>query len=149
MLARLEELGRSRQSFAFETTLASRTFAPFVRSLREKHGYEVRVVYVWLRAPELSLQRVAARVANGGHFVPDETVRRRYARGLANFDRLYRPLADTWVLCDNSMSRLRIVARGGREKALVVEAPEIYDEFERACEVQRRRGFPRLGGLEE
>lgn len=149
MLARLQELGRSRRSFAFETTLASRTFAPFVRGLRDGNGYEVRVVYVWLQAPELSLQRVAARVARGGHFIPDETVRRRYARGMANYDRLYRPLADTWVLCDNSWSQLQIVARGGRDRETVIEAAEIYDEFQRACEIQRNSGSRQLLGLED
>src|SRR5262245_6662254 len=66
MLNRLEELARLQQDFAFETTLASRTFAPFLRRLQGE-GYTVQVIYVWLRNPKLAVQRVAERVRRGGH----------------------------------------------------------------------------------
>lgn len=130
MLARLEELGRSRQSFAFETTLASRTFAPFLRKLKET-GYTVHVAYVWLESPALSVERVAARVARGGHHVPAETIYRRYARGLHNFRTLYRPLADSWLVCDNSGNPLRPLAIGSGERVEWLLVRERYDEFER------------------
>lgn len=130
MLRRLAELGRERQNFAFETTLASRSFAPFLRRLRED-GYQIHLIYVWLRTPELAVQRVAARVSQGGHAVPEETIRRRYARGVANFLQLYRPLADSWVLCDNSGSGPVVVARGIREAATQILDEGIYHEIER------------------
>src|SRR5215468_9808336 len=76
MLERLHELARERASFAFETTLASRSFAPFVRSL-QADGYRFHLVYVWLRNPALCIQHVRARVRRGGHSVPAETIRRR------------------------------------------------------------------------
>src|SRR5262249_53919577 len=98
ILARLAELARLREDFAFETRLASRSFAPLLRELKSE-GYTITVFYVWLHSPELAVERVASRVREGGHYVPEETIRQRYWRGLANFGRLYRPLADAWVLC--------------------------------------------------
>ncbi len=132
MLQRLAELARERQSFAFETTLASRSFAPFSRRLRED-GYVVHLIYVWLRSPELALQRVAARVSQGGHSVPEATVRRRYARGLTLFRELYRPLADSWVLCDNSGDGPVVVVRGRQGSVEQVFHQELWDEIERSA----------------
>jgi predicted ABC-type ATPase len=112
-LARVAELARQRQDFAFETTLASRSFAPFLRKLQQD-GYHVHLIYIWLRTPELALLRVAERVRQGGHSVPAEVVSRRYRRGLANLTQLYQPLADTWIICDNSSvgSAAEVIARG-------------------------------------
>ncbi len=113
MLARLRELARRRVTFAFETTLSGRAYARWIADLRLS-GYEFHLLFLWLRTPELAIQRVADRVRQGGHHVPDEVVRRRYNRGLRNFLRLYRPLATTWRLYDNSRSFTpRLVAAGG------------------------------------
>jgi predicted ABC-type ATPase len=106
MLARVEELARQRISFGFETTLASRSFAPWLR-LRLANGYAVHVVFLWLASPELALARVARRVELGGHSVPDDAVRRRYAAGLRNFFALYRPIISSWRVNDNSDLRVR------------------------------------------
>ena len=91
MLRRLRELARNRASFAFETTLASRTFAPFLRRARVA-GYRVELIYVWLNNSDLCIERIKGRVRSGGHFVEDEIVRRRYERSLRNFFSLYRTL---------------------------------------------------------
>jgi predicted ABC-type ATPase len=128
MLARLRELTEQRASFAFETTLASRSFAPFLKRLKDD-GYSVQLVYIWARSPELSIRRVAERVARGGHFVPDETVRRRYSRGLHNFRTLYLPLADSWLLCDNSGTAPLAIATGRRDGTVQTLNREIYREF--------------------
>ncbi len=111
MIQRIQELMRDRHSFAFETTLAGRRNASLIKSASDAE-YSVNLIYIWLSSPELALSRVADRVRQGGHPVPDDVVRRRYARGLVNFFRLYRPLADTWTLCDNSSRELWIVAQG-------------------------------------
>jgi len=101
MLERLRQLAADRANFAFETTLATRSFAPCLSKLRS-NGYEVTVVYVWLNSPDLAIRRVATRVLKGGHHVPDETVRRRYHRSAANLLRLYLPLAHRVRVYDNS-----------------------------------------------
>jgi len=101
MLERMEELAQHGESFAFETTLASRSFAPWIKRLQSK-GYRFRLLYVWLRSPELNVIRVAQRVALGGHNIPEETIRRRYSRSVANLFELYLPIADSWEIVDNS-----------------------------------------------
>jgi predicted ABC-type ATPase len=101
MLRRLDELTRARQSFGFETTLASRSFAPRIRRLR-RSGYECHLVFLWLPAADLAVARVADRVRLGGHDVPEETIRRRYRSGLRNFFHLYQALTTTWRMYDNS-----------------------------------------------
>lgn len=101
MLNRLKELAAARTNFAFESTLASRTFAPWLGELIAT-GYRVHVIFTWLNSPELAVDRVRIRILKGGHSVPSEVVRRRYARGIANFVNLYMPLATQWRVYDNS-----------------------------------------------
>lgn len=100
MLTRLRELAAQGVDFAFETTLASRSFAPWLREQRDA-GYRVHLVFLALPSAELAIQRVADRVRRGGHHIPDEVVRRRYEAGLRNLHGLYRPLASSWHLLDN------------------------------------------------
>jgi predicted ABC-type ATPase len=101
MLTRLHQLADAKESFAFESTLASRSFAPFLAKL-SKGGYMVHLVYSWVHSPEISIARIKTRVRNGGHFVPDNVVRRRFARSARNLIRLYIPLASRWRVYDNS-----------------------------------------------
>lgn len=92
MLKRLRELGNRREDFAFETTLASRTFAPWLRSLRATGSRRVVLLFLWVPDPEQAIARVRRRVARGGHDVPEVTIRRRYYRGLRNLFELISPL---------------------------------------------------------
>lgn len=125
MLERLRDLAAQRASFAFETTLSSRSFAPWIRELIAT-GYEFHLVDVWLRDPELSVQRVADRVRLGGHAVSEEVIRRRYVAGLRNFFELYRPLAATWEVYDNSGGEPRLVASGRHAEVLAVAHPSAW-----------------------
>ena len=109
MLSRLHELGRQRVSFAFETTLASRSFAPWLKELKAS-GYTVHILFLWLPSAEFAVARVAERVRDGGHNVPHETVRRRYGKGLRNLFGLYEEIASTWRLYDASGSEPQLVA---------------------------------------
>ena len=122
MLARLHELAEQRVSFAFETTLASRSFAPWLRDLKTS-GYEVHLLFLWLPSADFALERVAERVRSGGHDVPAETVRRRYRAGIRNFFGLYEPLASTWRVYDSSGPEPRLVA-----DRLDTQPPRVYDE---------------------
>lgn len=101
MLKRLKELARRRADFAFETTLASRFFARWIGDLRQQ-GYQCSLMFLWLPSADVAVTRVGQRVADGGHSVPEATVRRRYEAGLRNFFGLYRPLADSWRFFDAS-----------------------------------------------
>lgn len=133
MLSRLRELAGKRVSFAFETTLASRTFAPWLGDLRAS-GYGVQLVFLWLPSADFAVERVADRVRSGGHNVPEETVRRRYRSGLRNFFSLYMPLASAWRLYDGSNIVPRLIAEG-----LETQPPKVYDEG--AWEVIKRQGI--------
>jgi predicted ABC-type ATPase len=101
MLNRIHALASEGRDFAFETTMAARSFAPFLRRCRGE-GYAIHLVFLWLSSPELALKRVASRVKQGGHDVPESVVRRRYDSGIRNLFELYMPLADSWVVYDNS-----------------------------------------------
>ena len=112
MLARLRQLARQRVSFAFETTLANRLLARWLAGL-VREGYKFHLLFLWLPSADFAVARVADRVRMGGHGVPEETIRRRYESGLRNFFRIYRPLATTWQIYDNSQAAPpRLIASG-------------------------------------
>jgi predicted ABC-type ATPase len=111
MLARVRDLAKQRASFAFETTLASRTFAPWLKELKED-GYAFHLVYLWLPSAEFAVSRVASRASQGGHSIPSDTIRRRYHGGVRNFFHLYRPIATTWAVFDSSYGRRLLIAEG-------------------------------------
>lgn len=112
MLRRIRELARERTNFAFESTLAGRSLAPWLADLIDS-GYRFHLLFLWLPSAELAVARVAHRVRMGGHDVPEETIRRRYHAGLRNFFGLYQPLAETWRMYDNSRWMTpRLVASG-------------------------------------
>lgn len=113
MLERIHYLAKKRVNFAFETTLASRTFAPWIAGLR-KTGYDFHLVFLYLPNQEVAIARVAERVRLGGHNVPEEIINRRYGSGLKNFFYLYKPLSDFWRFYDNSLpAGPRVIALGG------------------------------------
>ena len=121
MLARIKELAQKGEDFSFETTMASRSFAPFLQTCKAD-GYSIRIVFMWLPSPELSIARVQQRVANGGHHVPEETIRTRYLRGIKNFFELYAPISDYWAVYDNSRPEIRLIAES-EQNAI----PDIFD----------------------
>jgi predicted ABC-type ATPase len=94
MLARMKTLAEARQDFAFETTLASRSLAPWLGRLRTT-GYRVHLAFLSLPHPDLAVARVAERVRQGGHDVPEAVVRRHFTTGLKNFFTVYQDVADT------------------------------------------------------
>ena len=131
MRTRVRRLAARRVSFAFETTLASRTFAPWLADLIEG-GYAVHILFVWLPSADVAVARVRRRVLAGGHDVPEAVVRRRYARGLFNFFDLYQPLASTWRMYDNSIGRIpRLIARGQGRASTVVVNHETWSRLQR------------------
>jgi predicted ABC-type ATPase len=122
MLEHLHDLAEQRVNFAFETTLASRTFAPWIAKLKAT-GYQFHLYFVWVPSAEVSVERVRKRVLLGGHDVPEETIRRRYQRGLENFFHLYRPLTDSWEFYENdARTRPRLIALGNATMELTDDA---------------------------
>jgi predicted ABC-type ATPase len=122
MLERLQALAEAGVDFAFETTLAARTFAPFLNGCKLR-GYTINLIYLWLPSADLAVERVAKRVASGGHNIPVKVVRRRYERGLKNLVELYLPISDGWMIFDNSVEEFRLIAECIRNQPL-----NIYDQ---------------------
>jgi predicted ABC-type ATPase len=131
MLQRLHHLSEQRADVAFETTLASRTFAPWIKTLTPT-GYEFHLLFFWLPSAGMAVARVRRRVLEGGHHVPEETIRRRYEAGLRNFFRIYRPLAASWRFYDNSVrGERRLIADGARHQADVVFDQDLWNNVNR------------------
>ncbi len=101
MLAEINRLAAQGRSFAFETTLAGRSYLKRIDRWR-RDGYAVVLVYLSLGSPEEAVRRVAERVRQGGHQVPEDVVRRRFDAGLRNLREHYMGRVDEWMLLDNS-----------------------------------------------
>lgn len=129
MMNRLHYLAEQRKSFAFETTLATLSYAGWIEKLR-RQGYNFQLIFLFLQTPTLAVRRVRERVKSGGHDVPETVVIRRYARGLDNFHLIYQPLADVWSVYDNSSSsEPTLIALGGRDRALQVLESDAWTRF--------------------
>ena len=111
MLQRIEDLLAKDETFSIETTLATKSYINLVRRAQAK-GYRVNILFFWLRTPELAMQRVAERVANGGHNIPEDIIRRRYTAGITNLFKLFIPIVDYWAIYDNTECHRKKVATG-------------------------------------
>ncbi len=110
----LEEIGRQLEcsnSFAFETTLSGRSYAKRIKSWRSQ-GYHVKLFFLSLSSVEVAISRVAMRVKEGGHNIPEAVIRRRYITGRSNFENIYCSLVDEWALYDNSGEEPILLAEG-------------------------------------
>jgi len=101
LLKKLDDLARKRESFSFETTLSGLNYIRRIEEWRNQ-GYEVILFFLKLPSEEMAINRVKLRVAEGGHNVPENVIRRRYNRGWYNFQNGYKQCVDTWVIFDNS-----------------------------------------------
>ena len=126
MLLKINYLFKRHEDFAIETTLATRKYA-------QAEGYEVTVLYFWLNSPDLAVERVKARVAAGGHNIPEPTIRRRYVVGLHYFFNDYIPIADRWILADNSEIPFKVIAEG-RKEGMIIKDSATYDIIKAASD---------------
>jgi predicted ABC-type ATPase len=120
MLAEVRRLLDQRTDFAFETTLSGKTYKPLLQQARDR-GYTIFLYFLWLPDPTLNVLRVAQRVQEGGHNVPEADVRRRYQRGIRNFLDVYRPLADIWVVYENSQMWPREIAFAQEHQTTILD----------------------------
>ena len=111
MLAELDRHAREGRSFAFETTLSGRGYLRKIRQWRSE-GYRVDLLFLSLPSADDAIRRVRQRVSLGGHAVPADVVRRRFARGLHNFRAWYSSAVDHWVRYDNRGATPVVVEKG-------------------------------------
>ena len=121
MLQRIEFLLNGDNSFAIETTLATRSYSNLVQRAHQC-GFFVQLLFFWLPSPEYAIERVAQRVREGGHNIPNDVIVRRYFAGIRNLFDIYMPIVDSWMIVDNSVNPRFTIA----EK--IESAISVYDE---------------------
>lgn len=129
MLKRIDELLKNEENFSIETTLATRSYIRLVGQA-QMQGYKVSLIYFWLNSPELAIERVAQRVSNGGHDIPQDIVLRRYQSGINNLFDIYMPKVDYWLLADNSYTPRVIVAEGGHGQTAEVHDVKLFNTIQ-------------------
>ena len=119
MLERINDLLNSQENFAFETTLATKSYRSKIFLAREK-GYNVTLLFFWLRNADLAIERVRTRVIEGGHHIETEVIRRRYKNGIKNLFEIYLPIADEIMIFDNSEGKHHLIAEKTIESEIEV-----------------------------
>ncbi len=132
VLQQIHEFAERGVDFAFETTLSGKSYVSLLSTLKTK-GYALHLFFLWLPSPELAIARIKDRVAEGGHNVPAEDVRRRFVRGINNFFKSYESLFDSWMLFDNSRAKPLLIAkrRNGHREAINKELFEMIKRVTR------------------
>lgn len=134
MIKRLKGLLEENKSFAFETTLSGTNYLAHLKNAKSK-GYEIILFFLWLENHEQAVKRVAQRVKQGGHNIPEETIIRRYYIGLKNLLTYYLPLADMAVIVNNSIeeSKNRLVARKGVSDFVDILNQDVWEKINKAA----------------
>ena len=133
MLARMEELLQKGETFAFETTLATKSYKQKIE-WAQANGYEVTLLFFWLRNVTMAKERVAQRVAEGGHSIPSQTIERRYHNGIANLFAIYIDMVDICYIFDNSEGERTPIAKkykGGKE---IIYNTDLYNQMKNSYE---------------
>lgn len=128
MLNRMHDLIEAGADFAFETTLATKTFADILRKAKAK-GYKVMLIFFWLDTPELAIQRVKQRVEMGGHDVPKDVIVRRYNNGVNYLSKIYIPISDYWMIIDNSNNPFKLIAEGIEDNQVKIYDEDVYAQI--------------------
>lgn len=129
MLKRISDLLQRNESFSIETTLSSRSYFRLVEKAHSQ-GYDVTLLFFWLKSPLQAIERVAERVAKGGHDIPKDIIVRRYWEGLDNLFKIYMPIVDTWILVNNGETPRSIVATGGKDQTTIIKDNKHFKTIE-------------------
>jgi predicted ABC-type ATPase len=120
VLEQIHSLAEKNCDFAFETTLSGKSYVSFLNILKEK-GYAINLFFLWIPSTELALARIKERVSEGGHDVPAVDVKRRFHRGICNFFKYYKPIADNWLLFNNAGIVPSLIAREKEGNAEIID----------------------------
>jgi len=125
MLHRIHTLMAENLTFAFETTLATRSYVSLIKQAKLQ-GYDITLAFFWLPSPEVAQKRVLKRVRNGGHDIPPETIKRRYFRGIKNLFNLYLPIVDNGLIVDNFDDRPQFIAQKLNNDEIEIINPDLW-----------------------
>ena len=126
MLYRVNELLKDGKTFALETTLATKSYKPKILEA-QKNGYKVRLLFFWLNDVELAINRVATRVAEGGHNIPTDVIERRYVNGIKNLFDIYISIVDEVMIFDNTDGIPKLIAGRKRTENLTIIEQNKFD----------------------
>jgi predicted ABC-type ATPase len=119
MINRINELLRENETFAFETTLSSKSYKNKILKARE-NGYTITLLFFWLNNIQLAKERVKTRVLEGGHHIPENVIERRYLKGIYNLFDIYLPIIDQALIFDNSFGKHELIAQKFTEENLII-----------------------------
>jgi predicted ABC-type ATPase len=143
MLERIADLHRERASFAVESTISGASLNGFVQRLKSS-GYRTHLVYLWLPGPDIAVDRVRARVAHGGHSIPEPDIRRRFYRSVANFERVYRRTVDFWrvyhAVTAPADPEPPLIAGGEGDRTMDIVDADAWTELQRQAALRSGRG---------
>ena len=132
MLERINFLLKTNESFALETTLATKSYKSKLLWAQE-NGYNIKLLFFWLPSIEMAVERVAIRVSEGGHHIPKDVIERRYKRGIENLFNIYISLSSEWFIFDNSKNELEEIANGSFEDINEILQKEKFDLIKNFC----------------
>lgn len=138
MLLRINQLAKSKVDFAIETTLSSKNYLMKIHEWK-RIGYEINLLFFWLKDHNLAMKRIKERVAKGGHNIEDEIVIRRYKRGIVNLFDHYFKISDYWLIVNNSGINLEFIAEGIRNNDLEIYNHLVWKEMQKNYELDKRR----------
>ena len=133
MLHRIDELMTTGENFAFETTLSTKTYKDRIESARAL-GYNITLLFFWLRDVELAKERVKTRVLEGGHNIEEDVIERRYKRGIINLFELFLPLVDEAMIFDNSEGVPVLIAEKAQNEQLSVFENDLFSKLNKQYE---------------
>ena len=134
MLKRIAELMTKKLSFSIETTLSTRSYVGLIKKAKSL-GYKVELLYFWLASPEMAVERVAKRVAEGGHDIPKEVIYRRYNAGIHNLFNIYSDVVDRWMLVDSNENTSTIIAEANNGVTEIYD----FDRFKRIMKYEHEK----------
>lgn len=130
MISRINDLLKEGMSFAFETTLASKSYKNKIELAKSK-GYSVTLLFFWLQTIELAKNRVATRVLEGGHNIPNNVIERRYVNGIKNLFSIYLPIIDDVMIFDNSQSKSQLIASKSDNSQVLIHDVQKYNQLKK------------------
>lgn len=137
MLNRIRYLITQNVDFAFETTLATKSYHSLINEAKSS-GYEIWLLFFWLPNAGMAIERVSSRVKNGGHFIPTDVIIRRHQRGIENLIKIYIPIVDNWFVLNNSLIIPDLIAEGNKEVGIQIYNSELWDSINKQSDEYQR-----------
>ena len=138
MLTKIDKLIAGKKDFAFETTLATKSYVKTIHRAKQ-NGYRIVLVFFWLDSVDLAIERVKTRVLDGGHNIPKPVIIRRYYSGLSNLFNLYIPICDYWMIFNNSVAPSELIAEGYLNGEMEIRKSDTFEQIKNPKKYDQER----------